>query len=110
MRESAPLFWLRIHIIRGLILAHDLGQPCAICVVKDEASPHFDWDAEEGAFDIAQEVPVLVPRGATLCWHGAALHASRANTSDRWRRAWAVHFLADGASKEGRPSPGRVCH
>lgn len=68
---------------------------------KDASSTHFDWDAEEGHYDPAKEVPVLVPKGATLCWHGASLHGSCANSSDRWRRAWAVHFVADGAAKEG---------
>ena len=42
-----------------------------------------------------------MPKGATLCWHGAALHGSPANRSDRWRRAWAVHFVAEGTTKGG---------
>ena len=72
---------------------------------KDETSPHFDWDADEETFDASLEVPVLVPAGATLCWHGAALHGSHANTSDRWRRAWAVHFVSEEATMDGDPTP-----
>ena len=68
---------------------------------KDSESTHFDWDADEGTFDGSLEVPVIVPAGSTLCWHGAALHGSHANTSDRWRRAWAVHFVSGTATKDG---------
>lgn len=67
---------------------------------KDAGSAHFDWEAEEGTFDTTAEMPVAVPKGATLCWHGAALHGSHANASARWRRAWAVHFVAEGSTMQ----------
>ena len=72
---------------------------------KDESALHYDWDADDETFDASLEVPVLVPAGATLCWHGAALHGSHANTSDRWRRAWAVHFVSEDATKDGDAAP-----
>jgi phytanoyl-CoA hydroxylase len=72
---------------------------------KDSESTHFDWDADQDTFDASLEVPVVVPSGSTLCWHGAALHGSRANTSDRWRRAWAVHFVSGTATKDGDSTP-----
>ena len=56
---------------------------------KGGQSTHFDWDAEDGFFDPSKEVPVFVPKGSTLCWHGASLHGSHENRSDRWRRACA---------------------
>lgn len=31
---------------------------------------------------------------------GAALHGSHANASARWRRAWAVHFVAEGSTMQ----------
>jgi ectoine hydroxylase-related dioxygenase (phytanoyl-CoA dioxygenase family) len=68
---------------------------------KDSESGHFDWDADEEGFDASLEVPVIVPAGSTLCWHGAALHGSHANTSERWRRAWAIHFVSATATKDG---------
>ena len=78
---------------------------------KDETSTHHDWDADETCYDKAQEVPVRVPKGAVLCWHGAALHTSRANTSERWRRAYAVHFVSEDATQGADRSPVLAsCH
>ena len=33
-------------------------------------------------------------KGGVVVHHGATLHASVANTSDRWRRGYALHFGA----------------
>jgi len=77
---------------------------------KDGDKLHFDWDGDPAHYDKELEVPVLVPKGATLCWHGASLHGSHANPSDRWRRAWAVHFVTEDATQDGSPEgPANSC-
>jgi phytanoyl-CoA hydroxylase len=39
-------------------------------------------------------VPAIVPRGGGVFFHGLTLHGSRGNTTDRWRRAVALHWAA----------------
>ena len=42
--------------------------------------------------------PTPVKSGGASFHHGAALHGSHANTSGRWRRAVAFHYVAEGVT------------
>lgn len=47
-----------------------------------------------------------VRSGGVVAWSGATIHGSNANSSGRWRRAYAVHFVRDGFSmRPGVPEP-----
>jgi len=40
--------------------------------------------------------PMPVPRGGVSFHHGGTFHGSGDNNSDHWRRALAIHYIADG--------------
>jgi phytanoyl-CoA hydroxylase len=44
------------------------------------------------------EIPVPVPAGACIFHHLCTMHSSGANTSDKSRRAWALHYVNGDAS------------
>ena len=47
-----------------------------------------------------------VHSGGVVAWSGATIHGSNANSSGRWRRAFAVHFIRHGfAMRPGIAEP-----
>ena len=55
------------------------------------------------ASDLGREIPVPVPAGAAIFHHLLTLHSSEANTSDKPRRAWALHYANRDAESSVRP-------
>ena len=55
---------------------------------------HHLAPAEE-AVDLSRESLALVRKGGVVFHHGETLHTSHRNTSDRWRRAYATHWVTD---------------
>jgi phytanoyl-CoA hydroxylase len=55
------------------------------------------------ASDLGREMPVPVPAGAAIFHHLLTLHSSKANTSDKSRRAWALHYANRDAESSVRP-------
>ena len=49
------------------------------------------WTEEE----LAKEVPIPLPSGSCMFHHSLTLHGSHANTSDRPRRAIALHYMTE---------------
>ena len=50
--------------------------------------------------DLSKESPALVKKGGVVFHHGETLHTSHRNTSDRWRRAYATHWVTDRVTSE----------
>lgn len=55
-------------------------------------------------------VPALVPKGGGIFFHGLTVHGSRGNSTDKWRRAVALHWAAsecrlDSSKLAGYPYP-----
>jgi ectoine hydroxylase-related dioxygenase (phytanoyl-CoA dioxygenase family) len=62
--------------------------------------------AETTAEERASQGYGEVRSGGVVAWSGATIHGSNANSSGRWRRAFAVHFIRDGfAMRSGVPEP-----
>lgn len=53
----------------------------------------FDIAVVDGSYDPADEVTVPLRRGGVIVHHSQTLHASHANRSDRWRRAYSSHWV-----------------
>ena len=68
----------------------------------DPAQPFNVNAVPEALRDMDREAVARVRKGGIVLWQGAMLHASRGNPSDRWRRAYAVHFVAEGAQYKAR--------
>jgi phytanoyl-CoA hydroxylase len=46
-----------------------------------------------------EDVPVVVPAGAGVFFHGRLIHRSTRNrTEDRFRRVYVCHYVAKGAA------------
>mmetsp|Transcript_69895 Transcript_69895/g.116080 ORF Transcript_69895/g.116080 Transcript_69895/m.116080 type:complete len:282 (-) Transcript_69895:151-996(-) len=73
------------HICTDLEEPHNLNAP--LTAVEERAGGHGR----------PNERSASVRKGGVIFHHGATLHASGANFSNRWRRAYAVHF---GAQEE----------
>lgn len=50
--------------------------------------------------DLSQESLGCVRKGGVLIHHGWTLHTSHRNESDRWRRAYATHWVTDRCTSE----------
>lgn len=50
--------------------------------------------------DLSRESLGCVRKGGVLIHHGWTLHTSHRNESDRWRRAYATHWVTDRCSSE----------
>jgi len=72
----------------GEILPHDAipGEP------HNQAPP-------DELIDLGKESLALVKQGGIVFHHSKALHTSHRNESDRWRRAYATHWVADDVVK-----------
>eukprot|EP01044_Picomonas_judraskeda_P003904 COSAG03_NODE_333_length_8929_cov_6.096149_8_plen_183_part_00 len=84
--ENGALQYLDRSHSRGL-LPHgvtDPTQPFNVDAILDEQSG-------------LEEVVAAVQQGGVVLHHGAQLHSSGPNRSSRWRRAYAVHYIAEGA-------------
>jgi phytanoyl-CoA hydroxylase len=53
----------------------------------------FDIAAEEGSYNPTDEVAVPLAAGGVIIHHSQTLHASHANRSGRWRRAYSSHWV-----------------
>ena len=60
-------------------------------------APLDEVDKRAGGALRPREVYGRIHKGGVVFHHGATLHASGANKSDRWRRGYALHFCAEGA-------------
>ena len=65
--------------------------------VTNIAEP-FNVNAPEEALDRAKEVIAVVGQGGVVFHHGAALHSSSTNRTPAHRRAYAIHYVADGCA------------
>ncbi len=72
-----------MHYIPG---SHKLG---LIKHKEIKNTPHLIPDVD---FDVGIEKPVPIPAGACIFHSLLVLHSSKANTSDKSRRAWALHY------------------
>lgn len=54
--------------------------------IMEPAAPAVPYTAEEG-------IPLDVPAGSIIVFHGSFLHWSKANTSDKCRRAYTLHVV-----------------
>ncbi len=62
--------------------------------------------AETTAEERASQGYGEVHSGGVVAWSGATIHGSNANSSGRWRRAFAVHFVRHGFTmRSGVPQP-----
>jgi phytanoyl-CoA hydroxylase len=57
----------------------------------DPAAPPFEYSQEEG-------IPLEVPPGSIIVFHGSFLHWSKANTSPNQRHAYTLHVI-EGKNK-----------
>lgn len=64
--------------------------------VTDATQP-FNVDAILDDQSGLDPVVATVQQGGVVLHHGAQLHSSGPNMSSRWRRAYAVHYIAEGA-------------
>lgn len=71
---------------------------------KDDILPHvadpketYNLAPPDELIDFSRETPACVPKGGVVFHHGNMLHTSGPNTTDRWRRAYATHWVAEGA-------------
>jgi ectoine hydroxylase-related dioxygenase (phytanoyl-CoA dioxygenase family) len=81
----------------------DIANGCLYYGNGTNRGPIYDHVApEDKPFDLqllAEEAarhpmtPAPVPRGGVSFHHGNTLHQSSDNTSDRWRRACAIHYV-----------------
>jgi len=51
--------------------------------------------------DLSREAPACVGKGGVVFHHSKALHTSHRNESDRWRRAYATHWVGAEVTSEG---------
>jgi ectoine hydroxylase-related dioxygenase (phytanoyl-CoA dioxygenase family) len=58
-------------------------------------TPHLIPDVD---FELGREVAVPIPAGACIFHHLLCLHSSKANTSAKSRRAWALHYANRSAT------------
>ena len=65
---------------------------------KSVSSAHL---TPEGS-GFGEEVPVPVKAGSVIFHHLLCLHSSKANTSDKSRRAWALHYVNRAAESAVR--------
>jgi len=75
--------------------SHNLG----LLPHKQISAAHLTPEAS----DLGREIPVPVPAGAAIFHHLLTLHSSEANTSDKPRRAWALHYANRDAESSVRP-------
>ena len=73
-------------------------------LILPTAEPHnldapMDVVVERGGGEhLPNESFAPVKQGGVVFHHGATLHGSGPNTSDRWRRAYAIHFTTKGST------------
>lgn len=73
-------------------------------VCPDESKPYnldapLDYVLKKGGGDnMPNESFCEIKQGGVIFHHGATLHGSGKNTTDNWRRGYAVHFIASSAS------------
>ncbi|MBT5874359.1 MAG: phytanoyl-CoA dioxygenase family protein [Candidatus Latescibacteria bacterium] len=53
----------------------------------------YDLTPTEDRVDLNRETTAPVKKGGVVFHHSEALHTSHRNTSDRWRRAYATHWV-----------------
>jgi phytanoyl-CoA hydroxylase len=85
-----------LEVLRG---SHQLGLVHKAKGAKETIKLSDDeYLSDASAFDLDRTrldfVPAIVPRGGGIFFHGLAIHGSRANTTNRWRRALALHWAA----------------
>ena len=74
----------------------------AILEHKPLAGQEHNWSPDESQIDLSRESVAPVRKGGVVFHHGATLHTSHRNESDRWRRAYATHWVtADVTSTPG---------
>ncbi len=56
-------------------------------------SEKYNLQPAESDIEMSRESAAPVPKGGVVLHHGKTLHTSHANTSDRWRRAFATHWV-----------------
>ena len=50
--------------------------------------------------DLSKESPARVRKGGVVFHHSKALHTSHRNSSDRWRKGWATHWVTANVTCE----------
>ena len=60
----------------------------------------YNITPDDSEIDYQREAPAPVPKGGVIFHHGQTLHTSHANPSDRWRRAYASHWVTDEVTCE----------
>ena len=58
------------------------------------AGERYNLQPAASDIDMSRESLAPVPRGGVVLHHGHTLHTSHANRSDRWRRAYATHWVS----------------
>ena len=57
-------------------------------------SEKYNLTPEEANIDLTRESLAPASKGSVVVHHSKTLHTSHANTSDRWRRAYATHWVS----------------
>ena len=60
----------------------------------------FNLAPPEELIDLGKESLAIVKAGGVVFHHGQALHTSHRNESDRWRRAYATHWVGPDVTSE----------
>lgn len=69
--------------------------PCTPIVGRE-----YDLTPDPSLIDLKKESLALVKKGGVVFHHSKALHCSGPNTSERWRRGYATHWIAPDVTGE----------
>lgn len=71
-------------------------------IIPHEAVPGqpYDLTPKAGQIDLSREAMAPVRKGGVVFHHSETLHTSHRNTSDRWRRAYATHWVTSDVTTE----------
>ncbi len=76
----------------GCLRYIDGSHRLSILTHHEIAGEKYNLMPDSADIDLARESLAPVKKGGVVLHHSKALHTSHANTSDRWRRAYATHW------------------